>query len=753
MKRTSDSAGRPRSGRSPGRRASPSSPVPGRSGWNRATTLLATATLLTAILVIGWVWRARSLDPQPWSASDQERIAGCNVLLVSLDTTRPDWLAACGGGPVATPALDRLAGHGFRFGEMTTPAPITLPAHASLFTAWDPPRHGVRENTEYALPEKIPTLAEAFANAGYETGAVVSSFVLDGRFGLSRGFASYDDRLAGPEPGLHAGTVELPGSIVAERASAWIQRYAANRARAGQSARPSATPSATSSATSARPFFLFVHFFDAHAPYSPPAAHRALYPGDAYAGELSYQDACLGQVLDTLENTGLAENTLVWVVSDHGESLGEHGEATHSLFIYDATLRVVSILAPPASSGRWESATPRLDIDAACSLVDVPPTLCALLGIEAPQFAVERADGRDLTPLLRATEVSMETRAVYAESWSPYVSYHWAPLQGMRTTAQKYILAPIPELYDLQVDAKELNNLAAARPTAREVLETALDGHLQRIRLAPPADGDLVSQPDGSLDGSLDGDLDGDRDGDPASPGSISRRRASPEEVERLRSLGYLAGSSGERTTTGGAGPETDLRSLPDPKRMLGFFHDQFQQAKSFLLAGRYDDAIAAFAEARRIDPGNTSVHLFLAGALRQAGRHSEASGSYRDALRLAPGSPRAWFGLGRSLLLESKPDSAVTAFARALELLPESPDHWMGLGEAEYARGAYRPALDAFRASLERGGPETWLHGVIARICLEHLDDPVAGDPHLRAFATQSGLTPDAARSSLPTP
>lgn len=634
--------------------------------------------LLIGILGLGFVLFRMSMRPRPWSSSE----AGSgrpNIVIVSLDTTRPDRLAGAGGGPVATPGLDRVRGNGFLFTEACAPAPVTLPSHASLFTGRNPYAHGVRENTEYALADAEVTLAETYRTAGYETAAFVSSFVLDARFGLAQGFNVYEDRLDGPEVGLGPGTVELPGAVTVSRAARWL----AGRASA-----------------KAEPFFLFVHFFDAHAPYRAPAPFAGSHPNEPYHDELAYQDRCLGQLLDAIESNGLADDTWIWVVSDHGESLGEHGESSHSLFVYDATLRVVSVLHPPARNGRYRSGRPRLTISQQTGLVDVYPTLLELSGLPATGSP---ADGRSLVPLL-AGETPTEP-PLYCETLSPRVSYHWSALFGIRTSDWKYVRAPIPELYDLRADPRELQNLAAARPTEVQRFEAELDRFLGKAET---------------------------RD---------AHRRPSPEEEERLRSLGYVSGSAAA----------TDDRALPDPKRMVAFFNNQLQQAKNWIYAGRYEEAIGALQEALRVDPLNNSLHLYLAGALRQAGRPDEACRAYRQAIRIEPHSPRAFFGLGQAHLAAERPDSAAIAFREALRLLPHAPDSWSALGDAEARSGRWREAAAAYDSALANGADPSRTHGLLARLYLEPLRDRERARGHLLDFARQAGIDSSAARARLP--
>ncbi len=636
-----------------------------------------------------------------------------NVLLVSLDTTRPDRLSACDGGPVPTPNLARVRGGGYLLTEMIAPAPITLPAHASLFTGRNPYATGVRENTEYRLEPGDATLAGAFRDAGYTTAAFLASYVLDARFGLDQGFDLYEDRLSGPEPGLRPHNVEIPGEIVAARAAAWIAARAEGDGAGAE-----------------QPYFLFVHFFDAHAPYLPPEPFAQQWSGRPYEGELAYQDACLGIVLDALERSGEADRTLVWVVSDHGEALGEHGEPTHSLFIYDATLRAVSVLRPPPGGGRFVAGEPIARIAAQTSLIDVAPTLLEMCGL-APGWP--DAEGESLLPLLQGRAGDRWTeaggpRVVYCETMSPRISYHWSPLFGVRTTEWKYIRCPEPELYNLRTDPGEQRNVIHERAATASRLSEALDAFLAR---APSV-----------------------------AAGDVARSALSEEERDRLRSLGYLSAGDhgGEAPQTGDSGASGepgagDSTALPDPKRMVRFFNEQYQHAKNLLYSGRQEEAIEAIENALAIDPLNNALHFNLGMALRYAGRPAEAARAYRTALRIEPRATRAWLGLGRSLLRQGEPDSAIVAFNRALDLLPDAPDPWMAIGDAAWTAGRHREAAAAYQEALARGGIETLLHGLLTRLYAQELDDRAQAARHLEAFARLSGLSPEEALRRLPQP
>jgi len=361
--------------------------------------------------------------PGPILAVPPGAAAGFNILLVTLDTTRADRIGCYGYRRAATPILDRLAASGVRFAEALTAAPETLPAHATLLTGLLPPHHGVRINTEGRLGSLHQTLAEVARGRGYQTAAFVSAFVLDARFGLDQGFDHYDDRVdATRGTAFAAGTNERRAGATTDAALAWLR-----------------------SRDRARPFLLWVHYFDAHAPYDPPEPFASRFAGSLYDGEIAYMDAQLGRLLDGVDAAGPRDKTVVIVVGDHGESLGEHYERTHSVFLYRSTVRVPLVFSNPRLFPK-----PAVVDGAVVSLADVAPTLLDLLGVEDPP-------DRDGVSLL-ATKADPR-RGVYVESLVPWLDFGWAPLFGLRTLRESYVLAPRPECYDLRTDPEERRNL------------------------------------------------------------------------------------------------------------------------------------------------------------------------------------------------------------------------------------------------------------------------------------------------------
>jgi cytochrome c-type biogenesis protein CcmH/NrfG len=296
------------------------------------------------------------------------------------------------------------------------------------------------------------------------------------------------------------------------------------------------------------------------------------------------------------------------------------------------------------------------------------------------------------------------------ETHSPLISYGWAPLEAVRDARWKLIRAPEPELYDLRDDPGETRNLFGAHSEETARLERELDAFLAD---EPPREEGASRQP-------------------------------TPEELERLRSLGYVGGA---------VAATADSVNRPDPKQMLRFFHETFQNAKALLLQGRFEESIAAFRQAIEVDPGNYSLYLFLAGAYRQAGRPDLADDAYREAARLSPHSPRVWYGWGRAKLSAGAPDSASWAFRKSIELLPGSPDGWSALGESEFAAGRASEAVAAFDSAMARGGDPRSIHGWMARVYRDGLRDPGQAQKHLERYAELLGVTPDEASSALPSP
>lgn len=347
-----------------------------------------------------------------------------SVIVITLDTTRADRLSVYGFNNAPMPGLERLAREGVVFDRATSVAPLTLPAHCTLFTGLFPPAHGVRDNADGALSQQQTTLAEILKARRYETAAFVGSTVLDSDRGLAQGFDYYGSvPRGGPSTGPF-GAAQRPADLVMNDALRWIEGH---------------------DQTS---FFAWVHLYDAHRPYAAPEPFRSEFL-DPYVAEIAFADAQIARLLTVLNARHLLDRTIVLVVGDHGESLGEHGERDHGIFVYEASMQVPLIVRAPGVMARRVSEL--------VSQVDVLPTVLDLLEIPSPPAI----DGVSLVPALRGA--SMPERELYAESMYP-TRFGWSPLRMVRDTRLKYIDAPRPELYDLATDPFELHDIALQRP-------------------------------------------------------------------------------------------------------------------------------------------------------------------------------------------------------------------------------------------------------------------------------------------------
>jgi len=545
-----------------------------------------------AVAAAGWMLLARS-RPGRGILSPKAR----NLLLVSIDTLRADHLGCYGYAAAQTPRLDALARSGLRFARATTVMPLTLPAHASLMTGTFPAWHGVRDNGGFYVGDDQETLAEALRGAGFRTGGFVSSFVLDSRWGIAQGFETFFDDFDLEKYGDKGGMdiIQRPGSETVDHAVSWL------------------------GADRDRPFFAWVHLYDPHTPYEAPEPFRSRFPATqvgAYDAEVAVADSQLGRLLDTLELQGRLDETLVVVTGDHGEMLGEHGEATHGFFIYDAATHIPVIVAGPG--------VPAREVPDQIRIVDLMPTALELLGRAVPSTV----QGASLMPLSRGQRLSLVAQS---ESWYPRYHYGWSELVSVQDERFHYIRAPRPELYDLQADPREVQDRSREDAARLAALDTALDAHLQRTASASAAKG----------------------------PQAVDS-----ETEEKLAALGYVGATGGARNL--------DDRPRGDPKDKIGLYN-LIKQASGASAEGRLDDAIAKVKEALRADPEIVEAYMLLGNFQKKAGQPKEAIASYRRALERDPEHQGALFSLAVAYKDEGRLDEARVGLERARELDPRN--------------------------------------------------------------------------------
>jgi arylsulfatase A-like enzyme/Flp pilus assembly protein TadD len=596
--------------------------------------LFAAVALTAGLAGIALWWRMTSDKPG-------ERSTGpLNVVLITIDTLRADRI-----GVGLTPAIDTLASRGVVVRHTRTTVPLTLPAHATIMTGLLPPRHGVRENGSSALPAGKTTIASVLKARGYATAAFVGAYVLDRRFGLNAGFDVYDDRIpqrADADVRLDA---ERPATQVVDAALRW--------------------------SPPTQPFFLWVHLYDPHAPYTPPAAYLERAHGNAYDGEVAYADAEVARLLSTLDARGLLNDTLIVVAGDHGEALGDHGEQTHGMLLYEKALRVPLIMSGPHLSHR--------SVDRPATLADIAPTILARAGI-APASSMSGVDLLSNAP---------SEREVYSETLYPRAA-GWSAVHALSSERWKLVQTSAPELYDLSADPDEHDNVASAH--------AAIVSAMQKT-LAP---------------------LQEDANPKPAAAA------ATDEVAERLRALGYVSGSTVPASTAAGApNPVNVIAAWNDfedalalvnggqPARAVTILarlsreHPEsrvFQQmyGRASAHAGDLPAALTAYRDAVKRWPRDADLYHGLATVARDAGRRDEAINAEKAALTIDPADAAAHNGLGLLAVDAGKFSDASALFERATALDPTNASYWVNLGNAQRelanitaADGAYRRALD----------------------------------------------------------
>jgi arylsulfatase A-like enzyme/tetratricopeptide (TPR) repeat protein len=653
------------------------------------------ATVAAAAAAIAFVWwpgSGQNTFPAFVKSPDQ------NVLLITIDTLRADALH-CYGGRAATPNLDRLAADGIRFTFAHAHAVMTLPSHASIMTGRYPYEHLVRDNAGFRLADGVDTLAEAARAKGFATGAFVGAFPLDRQFGLAQGFDVYDD-LGGREVAAAEFTfTQRPASEVAAPARAWIEKQK-------------------------QPWLAWVHVFDPHTPYAPPPPFDAEYAGNLYAGEVAYTDQALGPLLDLARHS--SRRTTVIVTGDHGEGLGDHGEATHGVFAYESTLRVPLMLAQYGGSGAGARdsglAARGATSDVPVRHIDILPTIADLTGIAPPADLQGRS-------LLTAANGESEPRPMYFEAMTAMLKRGWAPLRGTIVGRDKYIDLPLDELYDLSSDPEEQHNLA---PSAGERVRVMTARLAQFGAALPGAQGSENAevrarlQSLGYLSGSVARKARYTEEDDPkklidvdrlmmegidlqqhgrageameAYRRVIERRPDMNLAYRRLAFIQWEAGATGDAIATlraarakNGADVEIDVRlgtylaetgasieAIPMLERVArADAHNQEALNAlgiAYARAGRNADALKTFERILAADPRDAFALENAATVHLQTGNVKAAADAFGRAAMADPRSSRAQAGLGIVALQSGRRDEAIEHLRRAVQLDPRNFD------------------------------------------------------------------------------
>ena len=570
-----------------------------------------------------------------------------NIVLITIDTLRSDRVSSYGSDLVDTPNIDSFASDGVLFSNAASTVPFTLPAHSSILTGLYPPGHGVRENVGYTLDDSIPTLAEVLSEGGWNTAGFVSAFVLDRRWGIGRGFDHYFDDFDLAEfdtPSL--GSVQRSGDVTIAEAVRWLDDRPQNS-----------------------PFFLWLHLYDPHDPYAPPEPFKSMYPNRPYEGEVAYTDFLIGEFRTSLEERGLLDHSLVILTADHGEGLGDHGEASHGFFVYDTTIHVSLIMRPPSNSGAGRV------VDTAVSHVDIFPTILDSVGLAAPKAV----HGQSLLPVIAGGNVAPD-RGVYSESLYPLLHYGWAPLRVIRTDNRKLISAPRPEVFDVRSDPREKRNISLEQPAITAELEQQLGELRAKIEIDAPTAG---AAPD-----------------------------IDAETLAQLQALGYAAGQGGVSLED-----ETD-RPRADPKDKIGV-HRTIMRAQS-QMSDDEEAAEKSLLAVLQTDPDVLDAHQMLGQLTSTQDRYEEALGHYRRALELDPEHKNSLMGMASSYRALGRKEEALVGFRRVLEISGHDTRATLAIADIEFNLGRLDEAAQALEDAAETTEAQALIHNKLGEVRVE---------------------------------
>jgi len=624
---------------------------------SRTQRLWIAAAALALLAVPAW------LLVRSWTRPGTFRpgAADLNVILVTIDTLRADHVSAYGGERAHTPVLDSLAAEGARFDHCIAQAPLTLPSHAGLLSSTYPLFNQVRDNGGFRAPAELTLVSEVLKEQGFETAAFIGAFVLHGKWGLNQGFDTYSDHF---DPGRYGKILlenEKRADEVLGNARQWLEKRGQGR------------------------FFAWIHLYDPHSPYDPPAPFARGSSHAAYRGEVEYTDGELGKFISFLKEKGIYDRSLIVVAADHGEGLGDHNEDGHGMFLYETTVHVPLIIRAPKPFARRT-------VTETVELVDVAPTLLELLGVPAPK----PWQGRSLWPLLDGKPDDAAGGRAYSETYYPRFHYGWSNLQSYTSGKLKYILAPRDELFDLARDPGELLELAGDR--RRRDLRGQLMSFISRVSR-----------------GALD---------------STAGRQLSPDDQRRLAALGYLSGTVKVDDSLPLADPKDKIavsNSLTEATRLLeekrpeeaatlleNLTREEPELADAWSLLGnvnlkrqRKPQALASFRRALELKPDNNFLMLNIVKTLVGLGQVDEAAAENLRFLKSFPEDPALLEQLGYIRLRQNRPDEALKVLKQATVIDPASSQLVNLAGEALIMKNDYAAAEEVLSRGM-RENPQT---------------------------------------------
>ena len=588
-----------------------------------------------------------------------------NIVVITLDTTRADRIGAYGAKGVETPALDRIANEGVLFEQAVAVAPLTLPAHSSIFTAKFPPEHGVRDNGGFFLGAEQVTLAELLKSRGYRTGAFVSAYVLDSKWGLDQGFDAYvDDFDISPTRGASLSATQRPANEVVDKALPWMDGAAG------------------------APFFAWLHLYDPHAPYRPPEPFESRYKDHPYNGEIAFTDSQIQRLITHLQSSGVYDRTIIAVMGDHGESLGDHGESAHGFFIYNSATHVPFMIRTPFSATRGRRVTDPV------RAVDLMPTVLDLLGVRHP----DGLSGVSLVPLMTGATRELALDA-YSEAMYPLHHYGWSDLRALRAGRYKVIDAPRPELYDLEHDPAEATNLFAERQPLGDRMIAQLRSMEARFRTTvaelPAPDVDPEARERLAALGYVGSFV--------ANASDPRTGRADPKDkIGLFNKLGTAQEISKDADADDPAAFARITRLLEevvqeDPQVIDGWF----MLGTQHLRRGDPEKAVAYLKRTLTLKPDYDLAVINLANAYRRLGDDEAALAGFEHYLKIDPNDPFVHYQMGEIWLDRGDLARAEQQFGHALRLNPQVAAAKNALGVIALKRGDTATAERLIREAI----------------------------------------------------
>ncbi len=559
------------------------------------------------------------LEKNKIKINSKKNINNINIVLITIDTLRFDRLSTYSDKYVQTPNIDKIAKKSIIFNRAFAHNPLTLPSHINILTGTYPLYHGISDNTRYKLDDKFLTIAELLKSNNYKTAAFIGAFPLDSRFGLDQGFDLYDDNY-GSQKDSSFMFVERSAERVIDPAIKWISRQKSK-------------------------WFTWLHFFEPHQPYVPPAPFKERYKDDLYSGEVAYLDHQLGEFFDFLQDQNYSQNTIIIITSDHGEALGEKGERTHGYFAYNNTIHVPLIIYIPGKQFKLISEN--------VGHIDLFPTICEQIGISIPKHI----QGKSLIPLISGEKLNRE--GLYFESLSPYLNIGWAPLRGIVKDNIKFIDLPIPEIYNLKKDPMELNNIIndTKSKSLKRILKKLIAKNSNKVKLS-------------------------------------RLNKLDKKTIKTIESLGYISG--GRSVSKKKLYKETD-----DLKKLLPIYNKTYS-AMAYFHKGDIDKSINMLSDVLLTHPMFSLVYKNLAMIYTEQGKTKDALSILEKGLKVNPDDIMLLSKFGILLSKSGNYKQAISVLKKCIKLEDFNPDIYNHLGIAYYKLQNLDLALRNYSLSIE---------------------------------------------------